>query len=52
MQHPLFIKALYEKKGFSIVEFKGKENAMLPSFTNEGNTYVEKFESFEDVPFE
>lgn len=50
-----FNKALCAKKDLPVVEFNGKENAMLPSVTNEGNPYieyVEKFGSFDDLPFE
>ena len=50
-----FNKALCKKKGLPVVAFNGRENAMLPSATNEGNPYieyVEKFGSYDDLPFE
>ncbi len=50
-----FNKTLCEKKGLTLVEFDGKENAFLPEHDAAGNPYieyVEKFGSFDDLPFQ
>ncbi|HOP63040.1 MAG TPA: transglutaminase family protein [Spirochaetota bacterium] len=50
-----FNRTLCEKKGLPVVEFNGREDAFLPSADLSGNPYieyVEKFGSFDDLPFD
>lgn len=50
-----FDKGLCEKSGLPPVEFNGREDALLPGKTLQGETYIEylkKYAPTEDLPFE
>ena len=52
---PTFDKGLCEKIGAPAVEWDGREDAILPDRDLNGNTYIEyieKFGSYEDLPFD